>query len=48
LARLSAASPPVQLVVAVAGPVAWAAGLLVAAAAVVASGRRIAAVVFGG
>jgi hypothetical protein len=48
LAHLSVASPPVQLVVAVAGPVAWAAGLLVAAAAVVASGRRIAAVVFGG
>jgi hypothetical protein len=48
LARLSVASSPVQLVVAVAGPLVWAVGLLVAAAAVVASGRRIAAVVFGG
>jgi hypothetical protein len=48
LARLSVAPPAVQLVVAAAGPVAWAAGLLAAAAAVVASGRRIAAVVFGG
>jgi hypothetical protein len=48
LARLSAAAPPVQLVIAVAGPVAWTAGLLVVAAVVVASGRRIAAVVLGG
>jgi hypothetical protein len=48
LARLSAAAPPVQLVIAVAGPVAWTAGFLVVTAVVVASGRRIAAVVLGG
>jgi len=48
LARLSVASTPMQLVVALAWPVVWAVGLLVAAAIVVAVGRRIAAMVFEG
>jgi hypothetical protein len=48
LARLSAMPSPAQLAVAVVEPLVWTAGIVVAATAVPAAGRRVAAVLGGG